>query len=280
MLYLIGFMLTAVCSTHGMRFAQGRGCRMAWVGVWLFVAAGVTSSIWTLALGLPIPTEAITYGLAGGVCLSATYLVFTVCIRLFGVGVAHLVRAISLAIPVLACIIVWHEKVGILRGIGLGLVFVTLPLLGKPNATSSARKHRHYEWMLLVALFVLSGLTNVIFKAYCQFNIADGAIPYTIFLFLGATIGSLVAGFGSGARSQWKDFGYGAIIGLVNVLLNFCRLTALTTEDGVRAFPTMYLGGLVLSIIVAVLVWKERFRGRTLIGVILALVVLVLIRLF
>jgi hypothetical protein len=74
--------------------------------------------------------------------------------------------------------------------------------------------------------------------------------------------------------------GYGVVIGAVNVILNFCRVRGLEVYPGTHAFPTMYLGAMVLSLTAAVVLWRERFRGRALAGVVVALIALALIHLF
>lgn len=59
--------------------------------------------------------------------------------------------------------------------------------------------------------------------------------------------------------------------------MNYFRVRALETELGVRAFPTMSVGVILLSALVAVILWKERYDKRTLAGMAAGLLALVLI---
>ena len=278
MTYVLIFILTAILSTHGMRFAQGRGCRMDWVGVWLYLTASVSALGWVLGKSLPVTGTDAFFGSLAGLALGLTYLLFVGTIRRFGVGIAHLTRQLGLAIPILASLFIWGESELLtpLRALGLVLVFAALPLMSKPNALPHER-HRAGLWLLPVMLFACAGLAKVLFKAYGELPGRGHTDSYLIFLCAGA--GVLVLGRALGERRgfQRRDLLFGLLIGLDNALLNFSRVRAIESVAGTKVFPTMSLGVILLSLTLAAIIWKERFRGRVLVGMALAVLALILV---
>ncbi len=278
MVYVIIFILTAILSTHGMRFAQGRRCRMDWVGVWLYATSTACAAAWVVANDLPVTSTDAVQGFIAGVALGLTYLFFVGTIRRFGVGIAHLTRQLGLAIPILASLFIWGELELLtpLRVLGLALVFAALPLMSRPAALPHER-HRAGLWLLPVMLFAFAGLANVLFKAYSELPGRGHTVSYLIFLCAGAGVMVLGRALGERKGFQRRDLLFGLLIGLDNALLNFSRVRAIETVAGTKAFPTMSLGVILLSLTLAAVIWKERFRGRVLVGMALAVLALILV---
>ncbi len=276
MIYLLLFVLTAVASTHWLRFAQGRRCNIAWLGAWTYLTAAACTAGWLAARRQAMPLPAVAYGLAGGLALGLTYLSFFLTIKHFGVGVGHLTRQMALVVPVLASIFIWSEKVPLARGVGLAMVFVALPLMSRPTKRLERRAPSRLV-LLPASLLVLAGLTNTLTKAYAALEIPGASKVYLLFLLLGAGSVSLLYAAGGRIRPQRRDLLFGLVLGLDNALLNYSRVRLVETEEGVKAFPAMSLGVILVSIVLAMVLWKERFRGRVLVGVALALLALALI---
>ena len=276
MRYLILFVVTAVASAHLIRYGQRRGCRMAWVGAVTYMTATVCTALWVTGVQRPMWSPVVPLGASAGVALGVTYLFFNSTIQQQGVGVAHFVRQLALAIPILASVVIWHESVSSVRGVGLALVFVALPLMVRSLDVERGAWHG-WRLMFPLGLLVCAGLTNTLFKAYAARNVAGGQPHYLLFLFGGAGIAVTFYALRTGQWPDRRDIVHGVILGLDNVLLNYFRIRALETELGILAFPTMSIGVILLSAAVAAVIWKERYRGRVLVGMGIALLALILI---
>ena len=278
MSYLILFIITAVASTHWIRFSQKRGCRMMWVGALTYITATACTALWIARARSPIHTATVTLGLGAGVALGVTYLFFNATIRRQGVGIAHFIRQLALAIPILASILIWGERVTLLCGAGVALAFAAFALISKPT---KIQPHDRAGWPLILpaGLFAFAGGTNLLLKAYSAHNLSGGQPPFLLFLFAAAGAAVTLAALRTRQWPDRRDIVYGAILGLDNVLLNYFRVRALETELGVLAFPTMSIGVILLSAATAFILWKERFRGRVLAGMAVALAALILINL-
>jgi drug/metabolite transporter (DMT)-like permease len=275
--YLVLFVITAVASAQWMRFGQGRGCNVAWLGVWIYSIAAACTAAWVAAHGQKITPVAVGYGLAGGIALGATYHCFFLTVKHFGVGIGHLTRQMALVAPVMASILIWHETLTPAKGVGLALVFVALPLMSRPLKHEHAASRR-VLLLLPPGLVLFGGITGILFKAYTVEGTSGATEVYVLFLCLGAGAVSFAHAAGARIRLQRKEAFFGITLGLDSAFLNYFRIRLLETEEGLSAFPSMSLGIIVLSIFFAMVIWKERFRGRVLLGVVLAIVALVLIR--
>ena len=276
MIYIILFIITAVASTHWLRFSQARNCRMMWVGAWLYITSAACTALVAYADGRPINIDTANYGLMAGFTLGGAYLFFNATIREMGVGIAHLTRQLALAVPILASVLIWRENIAGPRGIGMALVFVAVPLMARPLEPLKAGRGR-WLWFLPAGLFITAGLMNTITKAYAESASAGNTAGCVLFLLIGAGAIVLMRAVHVGEPLRRKDAFFGAVLGLDNALLNYSRVRAIEAHPGVKAFPAMSLGIILLSLTLAVLIWKERYRGRVLAGMVLAILALILI---
>ena len=78
-------------------------------------------------------------------------------------------------------------------------------------------------------------------------------------------------------RITWEGTGDGLRLGVVNVASILTYLVALEEVPGVIAFPVQAVGGMVLNTLFAAIVWRERFVQKTLMGLGIAVVGLLLV---
>jgi len=275
-IYVILFIITAVASTHWLRFCQARECRMMWVGAWLYITSAACTALGAYAAGRPISVDTANYGLMAGIALGGAYLFFNATIREMGVGIAHLTRQLALSVPILASVLVWRENIAGTRGIGVALVFVALPLMARPLEPLRAGAAR-WVWFLPAGLFITAGLMNAVIKAYAESASAGNTSGCVLFLLIGAGAVVLMRAVHAGEPLRVKEVFYGAVLGLDNAILNYSRTRAIEICQGIKVFPTMSLGVILLSLTLAFLIWKERYRGRVLAGMLLAILALILI---
>jgi len=276
--YVLLFIATAVASTHGIRFAQARGCRMVWVGALAYATAVASAGLWAGASGQGVPATSAWLGLAAGLSLGLTYLAFNVVIRRFGVGVAHLTRQLSLAVPIVASILIWAEPLPLTRTVGLTLALAGVVLMGKPIDRASLRGRR-LSWLLPLALLLMAGLTNTLFKTYTENEPSGGMPSYLLFLFGGGAASVTLMALATEPWPGAKDWLFGVALGLDNAVMNYFRMRAIGSDLGVKVFPAMAIGVVLVSLLAAMILWRERYRGRVLLGVLTALAALALINL-
>ena len=140
MLALIGNIISAVVFGHIMKLASHRHANLLWVGAWNYLTASA------ICLGLTIqspPHAAIGFTIAtggwAGVCYLISLLYYFAAVARLGMSLATAAIRISVAMPVLAALLVWHERLHPAQAAGLLLVGVALLGLTADGGSGAGR---------------------------------------------------------------------------------------------------------------------------------------------
>lgn len=264
---------------HVMRNAQARGRNMAWVGAWnyCFAALGFWVFFRAMQPSAEVRGDAALLGSLTGVCYVTAYFLMEVCIRAAGVGITQTVNRLSVALPVAASIFIWAEKPGIVQVCGIVLALLAFPFLAYGRALPVEPNHPgKIVWLGLC--FLVQGIAGLFMKAYSDRAPAGAEGQFLCFLFSAAAAGSLVVAAGT-SRPRLPELAHGIALGATNALSNLGLLCALAALPGAVVFPTTSAGAILLSAAGAAALWRERFRGKALVGLVLAAAALVLVNL-
>lgn len=263
---------------HVMKWATYRQANVLWVGAWNYI--GATAVCLAVTLAVPHPARSIAFtittGAWAGVCYLVSLLFYFAAVARVGVGLASAVNRLSVALPVVAALAVWHEHVAGAQAVALVLVAVALPLLGSGQA-GSRRGNLALLIGILVPLFVITGLGQLAARIYSGGAPATNTFLYLTALFAGAAISALVALGVRPIRLHGHDIGLGLLLGAVNVGVNLSLLAALRELPSAVVFAVSSSAGVVLAAVSGVLVWRERLQRTAIAGVALAAVAVVLL---
>jgi len=263
---------------HVMKWATYRQANVLWVGAWNYI--GATTVCLAVTLAVPHPARSIAFtittGAWAGVCYLVSLLFYFAAVARVGVGLASAVNRLSVALPVVAALAVWHEHVAGAQAVALVLVAVALPLLGSGQA-GSRRGNLALLIGILAPLFVITGLGQLAARIYSGGAPATNTFLYLTALFAGAAISALVALGVRPIRLHCHDIGLGLLLGAVNVGVNLSLLAALRELPSAVVFAVSSSAGVVLAAVSGVLVWRERLQRTAIAGVALAAVAVVLL---
>ena len=265
-----------MCAAFGniMRYAQQRGLNMAWIGALNYVAAATASWLFWIAKGAqPLTWYAVCFGTITGISFIAAYFLMVPCIRTAGVGITQAVQQLSVVLPILASIFIWGEKPGLVCTIGLVLILVAFPLLARGKAVPQSVTGGNFR--VILVLFITEGIAGLLMKAYSQ-NMPNQEAAYLCFVFSAAATGSLLAAIRM-AQPGGMDAVYGVSLGLANFFACVTCLYALGQLPGFIVFPSISIGAILLASAAAVVLWGERYRGKALWGMAIAVIALILI---
>jgi drug/metabolite transporter (DMT)-like permease len=221
--------------------------------------------------------DAALLGSLTGACYVTAYFLMEVCIRAAGVGITQTVNRLSVALPVAASIFIWSEIPGVFQMCGIALALLAFPFLAYGRALPVEPNHPgKIAWLALC--FLVQGVAGLFMKAYSQRAPAGAEVQFLCFLFSAAAVGSLVVAAGT-ARPRLPDLAHGLALGATNALSNIGLLCALAALPGIVVFPTTSAAAILLSAAGAAALWRERFRGKALLGLVLAALALVLVNL-
>ena len=263
----------------------GRGARFDYptVGLTNYATAAVLGTAGLLVAGLDgIEPLATLFGAVNGAQYQVTFQLMYVLYGLVGVAVTTSIMRLAVVVPVVASILVWGEWPNVPQAVGLAMAGVALPLLSGGGARLETERMAHVRSVVLVFGTVLvSGCGLLAAKAFAELGRPEQRPAYVLACFAVATLFSVAAwparGRMQGARSvttrdAWRrSMALGVLVGAVNIGQIWVLLPALEQVPGVIAFPVASAGGLALAVLGAWVLWRERLRPRSALGVGLAL---------
>lgn len=200
-----------------------------------------------------------------------------------GLSVASVASKMSVIIPVVFGIYVYHEGVGFQKILGIILALISVYLTSvKPKTTQQISKGL---W-LPILLFFGSGVIDTTVKYIETTYLADNGIPIfsaTIFAFafiIGTSI-LIVKAFKKPITFQFKILLGGSILGIVNYYSMYYLLKALNHEslESSTLFTVNNVAIVMASTLLGLLIFKEKISKTNWAGISLAIISIVIVTL-
>ncbi len=222
----------------------------------------------------------------GFLFVSIFYLISQTAQRI-SISTASIANKMSVAMPVLFSVIFLNQHLSFLKIMGIGLALVAVYFATK---TPKIQKTNTNLLWLPIAVFIGSGLIDISINATNAYYIKspnDSAL-FSITTFLTAfCIGSLVIMYQLFISKQQtvttifklKNIVGGIVLGIPNYFSIYFMFKALDANvlSSAQLFPIFNLSNVVLSAIVAWLMFKEKLSTVNIIGIALAVLSIVLI---
>jgi len=280
MLWLILAILLSTAFGQVMKWAVARGCSTPQVAaVNYLIASGLAVLVGQIVHGLNYDRTVLLVGLLGGVSYAVAVVAIFNVIRLAGIAVTGTLMRISTMVGVLGAILFFHEMPDAAQWVGIVLTVATFFVL---RPAKGAHIHDKGGWALAInmALVILGNGTGFLaWKMVPEFGCDAQRFEFVSLLF---GIPMLTCAAEAGLRRHGltrATLVIGAILGTVNVCSVSCSLLALLTIPAVVFFPIYSCGGLILNATVAAALWRERMSKRTIAGIAIAAVALMLMNL-
>ncbi|MGI6366753.1 MAG: EamA family transporter [Anaerolineae bacterium] len=261
--------------------AMRRRCNPWAVGMVNYVTATAMQLARHALSGAPweAAPQTLWMGASVGVLYAVNYVLFVPLLSRRGVSITSAMSRLAVIMPMLASLILWHERATLPQTAGGVLSLIALPLLTlAPAPRSAEHKLDLGTAALLVALLLGNGFSMVITKTYERTGLNQQA------LFLAALFGTaiLVCGLawwrnrkGSGPR----DILPGMALGATNALANAGLVAALTSLPAILVFPFYSAFGLVFTAVAARLMFGERISRLERLGIVVAVAAVALVNL-
>lgn len=233
------------------------------------------------------PTDFILYALLIGVLFISVFYIAALTAQKSGVAVTSIAGKMSMVIPIIAGLWLYHEQLDMLKSAGILLALVAVYLSSKKeNAASGATETGSSAfWIYPVLLFIGSGLVDTSIKISEHFFITDENKPlYLAFLFGSAgLIGILVSLYQRFSKMQKRisarSIAGGVILGIVNYYSLEYLIIVLETPgvSSALAFAIVNVMVVLFSSLFAVLLFREKLSKGNLTGLIIAIASIVLL---
>ncbi len=203
--------------------------------------------------------------------------------QLLGIATTSISFKLSFIIPVIVAITFYGDQltnnkiIGIIAAIA-AVFFITYQPADK--AEEAISEEGRSMWFLPLIIFVGSGITDSTFN-FIQRNYTPAGYDHivTILIFSGAFISGIAIYGRHKELYQWKNVAGGIVLGVPNYFSLYFLMQALKHAgyNPSTLFPINNLGIVGLSALTGLLVFKESFSLRKIIGFVLAVFSIVII---
>jgi len=217
-----------------------------------------------------------------GVLLPVLFLMLAASVRNIGIVKTDIAQRLSLFIPVLAALFLFHESFSTLKiaGLIIGFAAIFLTLFRKRTGVKSDALNYVYP----VLVFVGFGVIDVLFKQVAS----DKSIPYTSALLIAFCISFFVAllillytAIVKKQKVQLINFACGIVLGCFNFgnILFYLKAHRELAANPSTVFAAMNMGVILMGSLVGIIIFKEKVSNLNYIGIALALCAILLITL-
>jgi drug/metabolite transporter (DMT)-like permease len=224
----------------------------------------------------------------GAICLGGLFIsifnVMALTAQRNGLSVASVASKMSVVIPILFGLYVYHEQLSLLKGIAIVMALIAVYLTSqKRNNATVASKTSKSIWLPLI-LFLGSGVLDTTLKYLETTYVASNAIPlFSAIIFFSA--GAIGLGFiavnalRQAFKFEWKTLLGGTVLGIVNYYSIYLLLKALQYKgfESSTLFTINNVSIVMLSTLVGLILFKEQLSPKNWIGIALAVVSILLI---
>ena len=223
------------------------------------------------------------FALALGIVFISSFFLMAYTTQKRGVSVATVASKMSLAFPVILSLFVFKYAVNELDSwnyLGIALTFVSIALVSRKKRDSSMQPITLKYLLLPMSIFVLGGLIDSSIN-YANHNYIEEAVEpiFPIFIFGSAFVSGSLFCLVKRVKFGWKELVGGICLGIPNYFSIFFKLKGLSAfnNNGAIVYPILNIGIIIVSTLLAIVIFKERLSRINYIGVGLALVVIFLL---
>ena len=208
-----------------------------------------------------------------------TYLLMTASTQRSGVTVTSLSSKLSVVLPTLAGVVLFHERLNGVATIGIVLALVALALVVYKKEPST--KTNKISWLLPIFIFFGTGTGDILMKFTEQQN-QTGYLDFMIafIYFIALLFGILIVAYDlirGRSKWQWKNALGGIGLGVINYFSTFCVYHAMRCFDNVVLFPIYNIGVVSLTALTGWLLFKEKLTWKNYLGLAIAIIAVILI---
>ncbi len=248
----------------------------------------VAGSIGMILSGIPFPIGELPHQvwwwvpLSLGILFISIFLLIAKTAQTIGISVATVANKMSVVIPVVAALFLYHESITLLKIIGIVIAIVAVYFTSISPEKEKSESGRRILFPALI--FLGSGIIDALVNHAKTKLVPDAHIPFFISLsFLTAgIIGITVIIFRmvkTGEKFQVKSIFAGIILGIPNYfsIYGITRALGSNIMESSALYPVNNMGIVALSAIAALLFFKEKFSPLNWLGIFLSLGAIALI---
>jgi drug/metabolite transporter (DMT)-like permease len=280
---MIDLVLTICCSTSIALIIKFSGSQNEKPIVLLaanYFIASVISAFYIFHFESRFYLPVIYFGLFLGLLFVLSFFAFTQAVTLAGTALATVSSRLSVIVPLLFSIIIFNEVPTKNQIIGILLALVTIYFfyLSLKNSNNS-KKNDKIKYLYLIAVLVGIGINDFSMKIFQQIYSKEEKSYFLFAIFFSAFLYSLIFIRIKKISFEKNTIYKGAILGVPNVYSTIFLIGALSQLRAVLVFPLINIGIILLTAILAALIFKERLNRFGIMSLVLGLISIIFLTL-
>ena len=265
---------------HSVRWAQNRRAHIYAIAACNYLVAAVVFVWWAVFQNAPVHSDVLLRGIIIGLFYGLAFFLIIYGFNAIGVGRTSTIVNLAVAIPVVASIFIWNEYAGPRLMVGILLAAIAVPLIFMPgNFKTSGFQIRPSFVFIFALLFVIQGLAYTLMKSFERLARPDEKPILLAAVFITAAALTAVVMLLAKAKADGRDLFHGIFTGIWNAVANIGLVASLTVAAGTVVFPTVTAGTIIAVALLSIVLWNERYRPLTWLGLLLAVFAVILINL-
>jgi drug/metabolite transporter (DMT)-like permease len=207
-----------------------------------------------------VSTETFIFGALLALLFVASFFAFTMAVGAAGTALATVSSRLSVIVPLLLSIVIYHEEPSVYQFAGIILAFITIVLFYFSLRNDSSKKLRFIDYFYLVAVLIGIGLNDFCMKVFQQWRPEVEKTYFIFIIFSAATIYTFSVIIIRRIRFERVVLIRGGILGVPNMFSTFFILLALAQLPAIVVYPMMNIGIILLTALGAWIIWKEKLN--------------------
>lgn len=233
-----------------------------------------------ISKGAQYGMEIVPYSLLFATVYAVATITSVLAIKTGSLAISALISSYSLVIPTFYGIVFLNEDLGILKGIGIMLLLLSIYLVRERREPDAQKKKASVKWVIYVSVcFIANGMCSVTQKMQQEKFGGKYDTSFMIIALTIATLALITATVILERKYLIDSIKKGALIsfasGIANGATNLLVMVVVSVVAASVFFPVISAGGIVLTFIFSLFVYKEKFIPRQIAGVILGIGALV-----
>ena len=227
-----------------------------------------------------ISSFTILYALIYGVVLLCAQWFYTVALSNGKTAICATIYSFGFLIPTLSGAIFWHEKISVFGYLGILMVIPVLLISGLSKKSERAKGNAISYLPPLIIAMICSGGLGVIQKIHQGSIYANQRNSFILIAFFFCFLVSLVFFlFMKKGESKIKkrNFASCSVIGVFFATCNLLNTFLAGKLDSAIFFPMINIGSIVLSLILGLIIYKEKLNKRDIIVFALSIASIILV---
>ena len=277
-LFVAVAIIGAVGFIHSLRWAQHKTDNIYAVAPVNYALAAGVFAVWTYFSGAAIHSEVVVVGALCGAIYGIAFFLVVYGMSEVGVGKTAVVMNLAQSMPIAASIIIWKEIPGTWTFLGMALAAIAIPMVLLPKMKNQLQLSVQ-GIVALGSLFVCQGVVYTAFKWFERLGRPDERSVLLMGLFVTTMVITIIVAIAKKAKPRKKEFLHGGLVGLFNVIANVGLVASLAVAAAGVVLPTITVMVVILSTVMSMWLWSERYAVRTYIGLAIAIAAVILVNL-